>query len=113
MEECHAFQLSSYLAPTPLPPYSFRNGNSTVPPFLSTGGQSILISVVFTPSPPRSQHGKCLPPTSHLFTNTALYRRCGLAYPYDWRGFEDQKEDERGPLSIQSMPTLASREGAG
>jgi hypothetical protein len=33
---------------------------------------------------------------------TKLDRGCGLAYPYDWIGFERAKKEtiERGPLSI-------------
>jgi hypothetical protein len=45
-------------------------------------GQCILISVVFTPSAPATTvvFGSYL---SSLYSQLTLYRRCGLAYPYD------------------------------
>ncbi len=52
-------------------------------------GQCILFYVVFT-FPPLSHHSNVwlLPVISQL----TLYRRCGLAYPYDWRGFVGPKK---------------------
>ncbi len=49
-----------------------------------------VVSVVFTPSAYLSS----------LYSQLTLYRRCGLAYPYDGR------EADRGPLSIQSSLIL-------
>ncbi len=51
------------------------------------------------PSSP-SDHGSVwlLPVISLFLTNTV--HRCGLAYPYDWRGFVGTKK--RRPLKIQS-----------
>jgi hypothetical protein len=38
---------------------------------------------------------------SSLYSSLTLYRRCRLAYPYDWRGFVGATtEDARGPLSM-------------
>ncbi len=53
---------------------------------------SILFSVVFTP-PPSSHHGSVwLLPVISLLLGITLYRECGLAYPYDWRGFVGTKK---------------------
>jgi hypothetical protein len=54
-------------------------------------GQRILFSVVFTPPPPLPPR-TCLAPTCHLSTLNSLYRRSGLAYPYDWRDFVGAKK---------------------
>ncbi len=55
-------------------------------------GQCILFSVVYNTAPP-SHHGSLwvLPVISLLLTIT-LYRRYGLAYPYDGRGFVGPKK---------------------
>jgi hypothetical protein len=52
--------------------------------------QCTLFSVVFNPS----HYGSVwvLPVFSLLLTNTALHRGCGLAYPYDGRGFVGLKK---------------------
>jgi hypothetical protein len=40
---------------------------------------------------------------SSLYFYLTLYRGCGLAYPYNWRGFVGAKKVEPGPLSIYSF----------
>ncbi len=49
-------------------------------------GQWILFSVILTPTLPATTAvvGCYL---SSLYSQLTLYRWCGLAYPYDWRGF--------------------------
>jgi hypothetical protein len=64
-------------------------------------GQCILFSVVFTPPPPCHHGSVWLLPTCHLSTLLlTLYRRCGLANPYDWRGFVVAKKKTNVGLSV-------------
>ncbi len=73
---------------------------------LTQRGQFILFSVVFTPSPP-GHHGSVwlLPVISLLLANTVSpVRACLIIW---WERFcGTQKEDDRGPLSIQSSLLL-------
>ncbi len=52
--------------------------------------------VVFTP-PPFSHH-------CSIFNYLSLYRGCGLAYPYDWRGFVGAKKKTSVGLLLMLIP---------
>ncbi len=64
-----------------------RTTGETVSSFLETNRAYVfLFSVVFTLPPPANTALFCsyLP---SLYSRITLYCGCGLAYPYDWRGF--------------------------
>jgi hypothetical protein len=67
-------------------------------------GQCILFSVVFTPPPPATTPVFGLLPVISLLLTITLYRRCGLAYPYDWRGFVRAKKETSVGLSEDKAP---------
>ncbi len=47
-----------------------------------TGPTYFVFCRLYPPSP--SQHGSFSSYLSSLYSSLTLYRRCGLAYPYDW-----------------------------
>ncbi len=73
--------------------------------FVFQGGQRILYAVLFTPFPPAIMvmFGSYL---SSLYPQLTLYRGCGLAYPYDWRGFVRVKKKTSLDLLVLYTSTL-------
>jgi hypothetical protein len=71
-------------------------------------GQCILFSVVFTPTLPNNLSSVWLLTVISLLKLT-LFRRCGLAYLYDWRGFVGAKEKTRAWAFHSSMMLMVSQ----
>jgi hypothetical protein len=74
----------------------------TNPGMLQTKGTMYFVCRLCPLSPPR----QCLGPTCHLYTNTVSPKRaCLIIWWERFRG--TQKEDDCGPLSIQSLSLVA------
>ncbi len=69
-----------------------------------------VFSVVFNPPPPPANtavSGSYLSSLYSIHYNTLLYYRgCGLAYPYDWRGFVVANQKTSAGLSLSICVTL-------
>ncbi len=102
---------------------SFRTYNIASPPLTKMTSKDDIKELVslkffrpflypFSPPATTAVFGSYL---TSLYSLTNTYRRCGIAYPYDWRSWgRTHKEDECGPLLSVFNPlwTISSAEMA-